>query len=139
MSGTKDTENLLRKAGFKILGKNLREVVITSVDNKDHFGYVEADYTVTKDRKKYAVMIQSKEEISDPADPLLRPKLLELNRAFLLDGVLLVNPEKEKMHIMRFRFPHERNLDFFFQFFIGLFIVFVVIGIIWMLVMLRLL
>lgn len=138
MSTTKDAESLLRKAGFKILGKRLREIVITNVDGKDHFGYVEADYTVTKDRKKYAVMVQSGEDISDPADPLLRPKLLELNRAFLLDGVLLVNPEKEKIHAICFRFPHERNIDFFFQFLIGLFIVFMVIGIIWVMVALKL-
>jgi len=134
----KDVESLLRKSGFRILGRHLRETVITNIDGKDHFGFVEADYTVSKGRKKYVVLVKTGEGLSDPNDPVVRRKLLELNRVFFLDGVLLVDPGQGEVHTVNFRFPHERNIDFFFRFLIGVFIILVVVGIIWMMVTLKL-
>lgn len=134
----KDAEAILRKAGFSILGKHQKETIITNIDGKDHFGYVEADYTVKKDRRSYAVVVHSGEGSADPNEPNFRRVLLEHNRAFSGDGILVLDLNKGELHEVYFRFPHERNIDFFFRFLSGLFIVLLVIGIIWLLVTLKL-
>lgn len=134
----KDAESLLRKAGFGILGKGLKETIITNVDGKDHFGYLEADYTVRKNRKTYVVVVRVGEESADPAEPGLRRKLLEFKRVFSPDGILILDLNNGGIHEVGFRFPHERDIDFFFRFLMGLFLILAVAGIIWMMVQLRL-
>ena len=134
----KEVEEFLRRAGFEILGKRQRETVITNVDGKDRFGYVEADYTVRKGRKKYVVVVQSGLETADPNEPMLRRKLLEYDHVFSPHALLVMDLSRGEIHEVNFRFPYERNIDFFFRFLIAVFIMVMVIGIIWMLVQLRL-
>ncbi|MFH1347549.1 MAG: hypothetical protein ABIH22_02555 [Candidatus Margulisiibacteriota bacterium] len=134
----KEAENLLRKAGYQILGKNQKETIITIIDGKEHFGYVETDYLVRKNKRKYAVMVHVGEGSPDPHEPTLRRRILEHHRVFSRDGVLVLDPNQGRVHLISFRFPHEWNIDMFFRFLIGLFIILLVIGIIWMLVQLRL-
>ncbi|KPJ67601.1 hypothetical protein AMJ44_07205 [candidate division WOR-1 bacterium DG_54_3] len=134
----KEVEEFLKRSGFEILGKRQKETVITRVDGKDRFGYIEADYTVRKGRKKYVVVVQSGLEASDPNEPMLRRKLLEFDHVFHPHALLVVDLSRGEIHEVNFRFPYERNIDFFFRFLIALFIIAMVIGIIWMLVQLRL-
>ncbi len=134
----RDAESILRKAGYRILGKSLKETIVTNIDGKDHLGYLEADYTVGKARKTYVVIVRIGEEISDANEPSLRQKLLEYKRVFSPDGILVLNLNAGELHEVNFRFPHERSIDFFFRFLIGMFIVLMVIGIIWMMVTLKL-
>ncbi|MFC1571134.1 hypothetical protein ACFL31_01115 [Candidatus Margulisiibacteriota bacterium] len=131
-------ERLLKNAGYAILGKGIKETVITKVDGKDHFGFLEADYTVRGGRRKYVVVVLTGEGSADPNEPIMRRQLLEYARVFRRYGVLVLDLNNGRIHEISFKFPHERNIDFFFQFLIGLFIIGVVIGIIWIMVQLRL-
>lgn len=127
-------EQLLKKRGFQILGKNQKGTVLINVDGKEHLGSLEAEYTVRKDGKDYVVITEK----ADPTDPVLRRKLIEYHQIFGLSGLLLVDPEEETMREIRLRFPRERGIDFYFQFIIALFIIAGVIGIIWLMIYLRL-
>lgn len=133
-----DVEHLLKKSGYQVLGKNQKETVITRIDDKDHFGYLEAEYTVRKDRKSYVAVVKSGEGALDPTEPALRRRLIEYDRVFGLNGILFLDPQEEEIHEVRFRFPRERGIDFYFQFLIAVFILFVVIGIIWLMVAVKL-
>jgi hypothetical protein len=134
----KDAENLLRRAGFQILDKNRKEAVITVINGKDHYGNLEADYIVKKQGKKFVIVVHSGEGSPDANEPNYRRRLLEYDRVFSTSGILILDLNKGQIHRVNFRFPHERNIDFFFRFLVALFIIFGVIGIIWMLTALRL-
>ncbi len=133
-----EVEGILKRAGYQILGKQQKKTIITKVDGKDHFGYLEADYTVRKGKKTYVVVVKTGEGAADPNEPLLRRKLLEQDYVFSPDGVLLLDLGQGELHDVNFRFPQERNIDVFFRFLIALFIILLVIGIIWVLAVLRL-
>jgi hypothetical protein len=127
-------EQLLKRRGFQILGKNQKGTVLINVDGKEHLGSLEAEHTVRKDGKDYVVITEK----ADPTDPVLRRKLIEYHQIFGLSGLLLVDPEEETMREIRLQFPRERGIDFYFQFIIALFIIAGVIGIIWLMIYLRL-
>lgn len=134
----KEAEALLKKAGFQVRGKHQRETVITRINGKERFGYLEADYTVSRGKKNYAVLVHAGEGSPDPNEPALRRRLLECDRVFHPHALLVLDLPRGEIHEVSFYFPRERNIDFFFRFLTGLFIVLVIIGIIWMLVSLKL-
>lgn len=133
-----EVEKTLKKAGYQILGKNQREIVITRIDGKDHLGNLAAEYTVRKDNKNYVVVAKRGEGSFEPTEPALRRSLIEYDRVFGLNGILLVDPEKKEIREVSFKFPRERGIDFYFQLFIALFIIAIVIGIIWLMVTIKL-
>ncbi|MFH1361542.1 MAG: hypothetical protein ABIH69_02670 [bacterium] len=130
----KEAENLLKKNSYVIIGRRLRETVITNINGSDHFGYIQADYLVEKLKKRFPVLVFAGEGSPDPNEENFRRRLLELDKAYRLDGVLVLNLNKMEIYQTRFRFPRERNIDFYFRFLGGLFIIAAVIGIIWLLV-----
>lgn len=133
-----DAENILKRAGYRLVAKNRKGVVIVSVDNQEHLGELKADYVVSREGKRYVVVVKGSEEAFDPTEPTLRCRLIELDSVFALDGLLVVNLPKRQIHRLGFRFPKERPLDGFFQFLLGGFILGGVVGIIWLLVYLKL-
>lgn len=134
----KEAENLLRRAGYQILGKNQKETIITIIDGKEHLGFVETDYLARKNKRKYAVMVHVGEGSPDPNEPSQRRRILEHHRVFSQDGVLVLDPNQGRIHSVNFRFPREWNIDKLFRLLIGLFIILGVIGIIWMLAAIKL-
>lgn len=137
-SAKNEIESALRRYGYRILGKNQRELAITLVDGREAMGDLAAEYTAEKKGKKYVVCAVRGEGEKDPTEPALRRRLIEYDRVFGLHGVLLVDAEKGEVHEVRFKFPRERGIDFYFQFFIALFIIALVIGIIWLMVAVKL-
>jgi hypothetical protein len=133
-----EAEGLLQKAGYQILGKRQKETVIARIDGKDHFGYIEADYTVRKNKRKYVAVVHSGEGEPDPNEPSYRRRLLEYDRVFSPEALLVLDLNQGEIHEVSFSFPRERGIDFFFRFLIALFIILMVVGIIWLLVQLRL-
>ncbi len=134
----KDTEKLLRKAGFQIKSKKERKTVMTVVDGKEHIGYVEADYIVTRKKRTYVVLVHSGVGEVDPNEPNYRRHLLEHDRIFKPNALLVVDLTKGRLHTVQFRFPHEYSIDFLFRFLIAVFMISMIIGIIWMLAALKL-
>lgn len=137
-SAKNEIETLLKGNGYRILGKNQRELAITLVDGREAMGDLVAEYTAEKKGKKYVVYAVRGEGEKDPAEPALRRRMIEYDRVFGLNGVLLVDAEKGEIHEVRFKFPREKGIDFYFQFFTALFIIALVIGIIWVMVNLKL-
>jgi hypothetical protein len=137
-SSRAESENFLKKRGFQLLGRDQKEVVVVRIDGKDHLGELTAEFTVSKNGKRYVVWGVVAEGTSDPTEPALRRRLIELDRAFGLDGILIVDPAEGTINEVRFKYPRERGLDFYLQFFGALFILALVIGIIWLMVTVRL-
>jgi len=134
----REVEGILDRAGFEILGKQIRKTVITKINGKDHFGFVEADYIVGKGRSKYVVVVKTGEGIADPNEPVMRRRLVEVDGIFSPDGLLLVDADRGEVHRVSFHFPQETNLDKFFRFLIAALVVGLIIGIVWVLTVLKL-
>ncbi len=134
-----EIEKFLRKRGCQLLGKNQKEAVIVRIDGREHLGELEAEFTVAKNGKRYVVWGTGSGQGNDPTEPALRRRLVELDRVFGLDGVLIADPAEGSLAEVHFKFPRERGLDFYFQFLGALFIIALVIGIIWLMVSVRLL
>ena len=133
-----EVEKLLKKNGFQVLGKKVKGSVIVRFDGRDHYGELEAEYTVRKNGKEYAVLTRSGENDLDPTEPALRRRLIEYDRLFGLKGILIVDQQEGEIHEISFKYPRERGLDFYFQFIVAVFIVFAVIGIIWLMAYIKL-
>jgi hypothetical protein len=135
---SEQVESLLFKAGYSIVTKQPKATIVTTIDEKDHLGTLEADYLVEKEKQKYIVLVKSSQKVADPLDPIYRRRLIELQTAFGNVELLLVDPNEASVHSVSFRFIRERSIDGFFRVLIGIFIVATIIGIIWMMVQLRL-
>ena len=112
--------------------------MIVRVDGREHLGELAAEYTVQHGKKKFVVWVKRETADLDPTEPALRRRLIELDRVFGLDGVLIADPAEGTLTEVHFKFPRERGLDFYFQFLAALFIIALVIGIIWLMVSVRL-
>ena len=137
-SSRADSENFLRKRGFQLLGKDQKEVVVVRVDGKDHLGELAADFTVKKNKKNYVVWLKKETGDIDPTEPAWRRRLIELDRVFGLNGILIVDPAGGTVNEVVFKYPRERGLDFYFQFLGALLVIALVLGIIWLMVAVRL-
>jgi hypothetical protein len=135
----KDVETFLQKSGYTIKTKRPKGSIITTINGKEHLGSCETDYLVTKNNKYYAVVVKSGAGPNDVLEENLRCRLIEQAAAFAVNAVLFVDLSSQEIQEVTFRFPQEKNLDTPFQVLIGIFIVLVIIGIIWMMVQLRLL
>lgn len=134
----REAESLLHRDGYQILDKQPRGTVITNIDRKSHFGYLETDYLVRKNKKDFVATVHVTEGEPDPNEPALRRKLLAYDRVFSPDALLVLDLNQGRIYEVSFNFPRERNIDFFFRFLIGLFIILLVIGIIWLLTQMQL-
>jgi hypothetical protein len=128
-------EKLLKRAGFTITGRQVKQTIITRVKGQDHVSCLEVDYIVKKEKQKYTVLVV---ENPEPNATGLRRQLVELERAFAPAKVLLLDPANEEINQVTHQFPREPSLESFFNLFIALFIVAAVIGIIWLLATLKL-
>ncbi len=82
------------------------------------------DFAVKKDGRDYIVIIRTSEDAERLNNPVLRNKLLLLYSVFKPHGLLLVNPETEKMQKIEFRFQKSRS---FFLFAILIFVLLIII------------
>lgn len=135
---SQEVESLLFKSGYTIVTKQPKASILTTIDNKEHLGTLETDYIVQKEKEKFVVMVKTGQEAGDPLDPIFRRRLIELQAAYGTKAVLLVDPNEGSVHSVSFRYIREKSLDAFFRVLLGVFIVGVIIGIIWMMVQLHL-
>ena len=76
----KEVESLLMKNGYQILARNARESIVIKVNEHDHFSSISADLLALKNKQEFPVFIIK--ELDDPLDPVLRARLIELQRSF---------------------------------------------------------
>ena len=125
-----EAESLLKKKGFRIIDKQRRADVITYIDGKPNLGFVQADFIVEKNGKKYVAEVKAGEMVSDPTEPSTRRQLLEYKFAYKPYGILLVNMLDRTIHNIDFETP-SRSEDKIFRLILGALIVIIVLGIVW--------
>jgi hypothetical protein len=129
----REPEKALIRAGFEVLMRDPKKSVITNIDGKDHFGSVEADYLVRREKDEFIVFVHQGMGEIDPNEPNLRRKLLEISNAYQGKRVLFFDFNNNQLQEVKFRFPHEWGLDAFFRVLLIAFIIVLIIGIIWLL------
>lgn len=126
-----EAEALLKKKGFKIIGRQKRADIITYIDGKPNLGFVQADFIVEKNGKKYVAEVKAGELVSDPTEPSTRRQLLEYKFAYKPCKLLLVDMIDKSIHTVDFELPSYME-DRTFKLILTTLIVIIVLGILWM-------
>jgi len=128
---------LLESKGFKIIAKQKRQEIITYVDGKPHIGYVQADFIATKHGRTYVVEVKTGSYAPDPTEPATRRQLFEYDFVYKPDGILLVDMVERRIHLIEFGLP-ERTTERFVLIVVGLIIVSILAGLLWMYIQVKL-
>jgi hypothetical protein len=133
-----EAEALLRKKGYKVIGKQKRADVITYVDGKPNLAFVQADFIVEKNGKKFVAEVKAGELVSDPNEPSTRRQLLEYKFAYKPYGILLVNMLDKSIHHIDFEHPSYGE-DKIFKLILTALVVIIALGILWVFVSIKIL
>jgi hypothetical protein len=133
-----EAEALLKKKGFKILAKQKRADLITYIDGKPNLSFVQADFIVEKNGKKYVAEVKAGELVSDPTEPSTRRQLLEYKFAYKLDGVLLVDMIGKSIHLIDFEYPTYGE-ERIFKLILGALVVIIVACVLWIFMSIKIL
>jgi len=128
---------LLESKGFKLIDKQKRAEIITYVDGKPHLGYVQADFVVEKRGRTYVAEVKTGNWAPDISEPSTRRQLLEYDFVYKPDGILLVDMVERRIHLVDFGLP-ERRSEKFVLFVVGLIIISVLAGLMWMYIQVKL-
>jgi len=126
---SQEAENLLVKHGFKILDRGRKGSLLTYVNGKSNLGFIQADFVVSKKKKTYVALIKSGEFSSEEASTALRRKLIESNYVFNPDGLLVIDINEGRLKRVEFALPEQKR-ERFILFVVGLIIVSVLLGLI---------
>lgn len=107
MAGEDAAAEMLRDAGFRIIGKQVRAWWSPTVDGVPCEMEVRADYLVEAKGERLIAEVKTGEEAPQLSTAATRRQLLEYHVAFEVDGVLLVCPERGAIH--RVGFPIQRD------------------------------
>jgi len=133
-----EAEALLKKKGYRIIGKQKRADVITYVDGKPNLGFVQADLIVEKNGKKYVAEVKAGQMVSDPTEPSTRRQLLEYKFAYKPYGILLVNMLDSSIHHIDFQLPSYGD-EKIFRLILTALVVIIVLGLLWIFVSIKIL
>lgn len=115
----REVQQLLNKRGYEIIAARERasyQVVANGRLSKSH---LEADLIVEKDGRRYAALIdKAGEEASFLARSEGRVRLLPWQAFFGTQGVLVIDPEGEKIHTVNFKLNTPGQKDRYLLFFL---------------------
>jgi hypothetical protein len=132
-----EAEKILESRGFKIIDKQRRQEIITYVDGKPHVGFVQADFIVSKHGKTYVAEVRGGSYAPDPTDSAVRRQLLEYDFVYNPDGILLVDMVDRRIHMIEFGLPEQRT-ERFALVVVGLIIISVLTGLLFLYIQLKL-
>jgi len=132
-----EAEKLLEAKGFKIIDSQRQAKVITYVDGKPHMGFVQADFIVEKGGKTYVAEVKTGSYAPDPTEPATRRQLFEYDFVYKPDGILLVDMVEKRIHLIEFGLP-EMATEKFALVVVGLIIISVLAGLIWLYIQVKL-
>lgn len=92
--GERDAEPLLERAGYRVLGRQMRAELAYAVDGRPERVEVRADYLVERDGRAFVAEVKTGAEAPRIRSRATRRQLLEYAHAFEVAGVLLVDPER---------------------------------------------
>ena len=105
--GEAAAEKLLKKAGYRIIERQVLGRWWMWVDGEEIAVEVRADLLVQRRRRTYIAEVKTGRLAPDPLFPATRRQLLEYRMVFDTDGVLLVDAEGGEIH--RIDFPVQRT------------------------------
>jgi hypothetical protein len=133
-----EAEALLKKKGFKIVGRHVRTDIVTYIDGRPNLGYVVADFIVEKNKKRYVAEVKAGELVSDPTEPSTRRQLLEYKFAYKPDGLLLVDMLDRAIHLVEFENPKYAD-DRIFKLILGTLVVIIAACVLWISISIKIL
>jgi len=137
VAANEEAAALLEAKGFKVIDRQRRSDIITYVDGKPHMGFVQADFLASKRDKIYVAEVRTGSHVGDVNDPAVRRQLLEYNYVYKPDGILVVDMVERRIHLVDFGLPEEKK-ERFALVVVGLIILSVLAGLIWMYISVKL-
>jgi hypothetical protein len=98
---------LLQRLGYRIEGREVVAEYAVRVGSASRTVCLRADYVVSRASRRFVAEVKTG-QAADIEVSSTRRQLLEYERAFAVDGVLLVDPENERIDRVDFRFRRER-------------------------------
>ncbi|MFT7520741.1 MAG: Holliday junction resolvase-like predicted endonuclease [Kiritimatiellia bacterium] len=89
--GERSAERLLRKAGYRLVERQVTRRWTLWVDGKPVQVSCRADLIVRRRSKRYIAEVKTGERAVDPALPATRRQLMEYQHVFDVDGIILVD------------------------------------------------
>lgn len=102
IAGEDGAAEMLTRAGFRIVGRQVRTWWSPLVDGEPCETEVRADYLVEAEGEVLVAEVKTGEEAPRISTAATRRQLLEYHVAFGVDGVLLVCPERGVIHRVDF-------------------------------------
>ena len=96
-AGEQQAAELLRQEGYKVVDKQASREASMWVDGRRLAVRVRADYLVQRNGKKYVVEVKTGKKATDPTSTSTRRQLLEYERVYDADGMLLADMEQKRL------------------------------------------
>ncbi|MCB9683790.1 MAG: hypothetical protein H6738_02455 [Alphaproteobacteria bacterium] len=101
--GERRAERLLRRAGYTVIERQLTGSFVMVVDGEEVDVTCRLDLLVEDARgARYAAEVKTGARATDPTRPATRRQLLEYERAYDVDGLLLVDMDQERVRTVVF-------------------------------------
>jgi hypothetical protein len=100
---------LLEARGYSVVGAQSICSYKLAIDDEELEVPLRADYLVTRDGLRYVAEVKTGALAPYLRTPATRRQLLEYRLAFDVDGILLVDAEQERIHVVRFPFSEPRK------------------------------
>jgi hypothetical protein len=105
--GERQAADLLERLGYRIEGREVETEYAIRVGSASRRVLLRADYVVSRASRRFVAEVKTG-QAADVDVSSTRRQLLEYERAFAVDGVLLVDPENDRIDRVDFRFRRER-------------------------------
>lgn len=93
--GEREAEALLARRGYRVIERQARGTLEYRVDGEPCEVGVRADLLVARGGRRFVAEVKTGENAPRPTNIATRRQLLEYAHAFEVDGVLLVDPERD--------------------------------------------
>jgi hypothetical protein len=100
--GEREAAALLRASGYDIVASQATAELPVLIDGRALVAGLRADYIVAKNGARFVAEVKTGELAPSITTAATRRQLLEYEVAFGVDGVLLVDGERERVHAVRF-------------------------------------
>jgi hypothetical protein len=107
--GESRARGLLEARGYAVIGSQSCQSYTLFVDGTEVEVALRADYLVTRDGRRYVAEVKTGAYAPNIRTPATRRQLLEYRVAFDIDGVLLVDAEQQRVHVVRFPFTEPKD------------------------------
>lgn len=99
--GEENAKKVLTKAGYRVVGEQVRKKTVMYIDGEICESFVQVDYLATKKNKRYIVEVKTGGQ-ANLKIPNVRRQLFEYHHIFQVDGILFVDMNEEKIYSISF-------------------------------------